>query len=103
VQRFEEAIAAHQEAAAIFREAGDRRGEGWTLDNLGSVHYKMRRPAQAAAYWRDAAAAMGIRQQAARPRSWAPGDPIAGQRANDPGFRQPQRDVPRRLSRANLR
>ena len=31
----EEAITAHQDAAAIFRETGDRHGEGMALDNLG--------------------------------------------------------------------
>ena len=35
VRRFEEAITAHQDAAAIFRETGDRHGEGMALDNLG--------------------------------------------------------------------
>ena len=28
VRRFEEAITAHQDAAAIYRETGDRHGEG---------------------------------------------------------------------------
>ena len=35
VQRFEEAITAYQDAAAIYRETGDRHGEGDALDNLG--------------------------------------------------------------------
>jgi hypothetical protein len=34
VRRFDEAITAHQDAAAIFRETGDRHGEGAALDNL---------------------------------------------------------------------
>jgi hypothetical protein len=34
VRRFEEAITAHQDAAAIFRETGDRHREGIALDNL---------------------------------------------------------------------
>lgn len=34
VRRFEEAITAHQEAAAIYRETGDRHGEGIALNNL---------------------------------------------------------------------
>ena len=35
VRRFEEAITAHQDAAAIFRETGDRHREGGALNNLG--------------------------------------------------------------------
>ena len=35
VRRFEEAIRAHQDAAAIFRETGDRHREGMALNNLG--------------------------------------------------------------------
>ena len=35
VRRFDEAITAHQDAAAIFRETGDRHGEGTALTNLG--------------------------------------------------------------------
>ena len=34
VRRFEEAITAHQDAAAIYRETGDRYGEVIALDNL---------------------------------------------------------------------
>ena len=34
LERFEEAITAHQDAAAIFRETGDRHSEGITLANL---------------------------------------------------------------------
>jgi tetratricopeptide (TPR) repeat protein len=33
--RFDEAVSAHQEAAAIFREVGDRHHEGVVLRNLG--------------------------------------------------------------------
>jgi hypothetical protein len=36
-RRFEEAIAAHQDAAAIFRETGDLHREGIALDNLKSA------------------------------------------------------------------
>ena len=36
VRRFEEAITAHQDAAAIFRETGDRHSEGAALNNLGA-------------------------------------------------------------------
>ena len=35
VRRFEEAITAHQDAAAIDRETGDRHGEGLALEGLG--------------------------------------------------------------------
>jgi hypothetical protein len=34
VRRFEEAIRAHRDAAGIFRETGDRHGEGVALRNL---------------------------------------------------------------------
>ena len=34
MRRFKEAISAHQEAAAIFRETGDRHSEGIALKNL---------------------------------------------------------------------
>ena len=37
VRRFEEAITAHQDAAAIFRETGDRHGEGTALSNLSGI------------------------------------------------------------------
>ena len=35
VRRFDEAITARQDAAAIYRETGDRHGEGRALTNLG--------------------------------------------------------------------
>ena len=35
-RRFDEAITAHQQAAALFSELGDRHGEALALDNLGS-------------------------------------------------------------------
>jgi hypothetical protein len=34
VGRFEEAISAHQDAAAIYRETGDRHGENIALRNV---------------------------------------------------------------------
>ena len=37
VRRFEEAITAHQDAVAIYRETGDRHREGIALGNLESV------------------------------------------------------------------
>ncbi|MFI6031649.1 tetratricopeptide repeat protein [Amycolatopsis magusensis] len=37
VRRFEEAIAAQEQAAAIFREIGDRQGKGRALINLGNA------------------------------------------------------------------
>jgi tetratricopeptide (TPR) repeat protein len=43
VGRFDEAIAVHQDAAAIFRETGDRYGEGMALDNLGLALVEVRR------------------------------------------------------------
>jgi tetratricopeptide (TPR) repeat protein len=35
LRRFGEAIEAHQQATAIYRETGDRHGEGMALNNLG--------------------------------------------------------------------
>jgi hypothetical protein len=35
VRRLDEAIRAHEEAASIYRETGDRHGEGIALNNLG--------------------------------------------------------------------
>ncbi|MBB5085246.1 tetratricopeptide repeat protein [Nonomuraea endophytica] len=35
VRRFEEAIAAHEQATAIHREVGDRHAEGRALNNVG--------------------------------------------------------------------
>jgi hypothetical protein len=43
VRRFEEAIGACQDAAAIFRETGDRHSEGLALVGLGMVLVKARR------------------------------------------------------------
>ena len=43
VRRFEEAISAHQDAAAIFRETGDRHREGLALTNLGNALREVRR------------------------------------------------------------
>jgi tetratricopeptide (TPR) repeat protein len=82
--RFEEAIGCYQDAAAIYRETGDRYGEGLTLSNLGLAYQELQRSDQAIASWRRAASAMrdaGDHEQAvhldraaanteARPRSW---------------------------------
>ena len=43
VRRFEEAITACQDAAAIYRETGDRHGEGMALSNLGVALRQVRR------------------------------------------------------------
>jgi hypothetical protein len=37
VRRFEEAITAHRDAAAIYRETGDGRREDSALENLGRL------------------------------------------------------------------
>jgi hypothetical protein len=37
VRRFDEAITAHQQAAALFTELGDRHGEAGALDSLGGA------------------------------------------------------------------
>jgi tetratricopeptide (TPR) repeat protein len=43
VRRIDEAITAHQDAAAIFQETGDRHGEGRALNNLGLALRGVRR------------------------------------------------------------
>jgi tetratricopeptide (TPR) repeat protein len=40
---FEEAISAYQDAAAIYRETGDRRGDSITLNSLGIMRRNLRR------------------------------------------------------------
>jgi tetratricopeptide (TPR) repeat protein len=54
--RFEEAITACQDAAAIYRETGDRHGEGHALDNLGNALRGLGRFGDAITAHRDAAA-----------------------------------------------
>ena len=54
--RFEEAITAYQDAAAIFRETGDRHGEGIALNNLGMALREVRRFEEAITAAQDAAA-----------------------------------------------
>ena len=69
MRRFEEAVGCFQESLAIFRETGDRHGEGQTLTNLGLAYQGLRQPDRAAMCWQDAAAAMrdaGDQEEAAR-------------------------------------
>ena len=47
VRRFEEAITACQDAAAAYRETGDRHGEGRALNNLGIAQREVRRSEEA--------------------------------------------------------
>ena len=56
MRRFEEAITACQDAAAIFRETGDRHGEGMALNNLGIALREVRRFEEAISAHQDAAA-----------------------------------------------
>jgi hypothetical protein len=56
VGRFEEAISAHQDAAAIFRQTGDRHGEGGPLNNLGLALREVGRFEEAISTHQDAAA-----------------------------------------------
>ena len=56
VRRFEEAITACQDAAAIFREIGDRHGEGMALNNLGLALREVRRFEEAITAYQDDAA-----------------------------------------------
>ena len=56
MRRFEEAITAYQDAAAIYREIGDRHGEGMALDNLGTALAEVRRFEEAITAHQDSAA-----------------------------------------------
>ena len=69
MRRFEEAISACRDAAAIYRETGDRHGEGTALNNLAVAYWEIGQPGRAAACGREAAAAMreaGALEEAAR-------------------------------------
>jgi tetratricopeptide (TPR) repeat protein len=59
LRRFDEAVVAHRDAAAIYQEVGDRHGEGGALNNLGLALRVVRRFDEAIAAHRDAAAAFG--------------------------------------------
>ena len=54
VRRFDEAIAAYQQALDRKREAGDRHGEGRTLNNLGNALREVRRFDEAIAAYQQA-------------------------------------------------
>ena len=56
VRRFEEAITARQEAAAIFQEVNDRHGEGIALTGLSIALVQVRRFEEAIATLQDATA-----------------------------------------------
>jgi tetratricopeptide (TPR) repeat protein len=56
VQRFKEAITAHQDAATIYRETGDRHGQGSALVNLGVALRNVGRFEEAITADQDAAA-----------------------------------------------
>jgi tetratricopeptide (TPR) repeat protein len=56
LRRFEEAITAHQEAAAICRETGDRHREAMALTNLGLAQQELRRFEEAITAHQEAAA-----------------------------------------------
>ncbi len=56
MRRFDEAITAHQDAAAIFRETGDRHSEGMALGNLGLALRQVRRFDEAITAHQDAVA-----------------------------------------------
>ncbi|MEV0663881.1 tetratricopeptide repeat protein [Actinomadura luteofluorescens] len=55
VRRFEEAITAHTDAAAIHRELGDRHGEGMALNSLGLALQQVQRFEEAITAHTDAA------------------------------------------------
>lgn len=52
VRRFDEAITAHQQAAALFTEVGDRHGEAMTLDNLDLSLEQSGRAGRVKSVWR---------------------------------------------------
>ena len=56
MRRFEEAITAHQDAAAIYRHTGDRHSEGGALTNLGNALRDVGRFEEAITACQDAAA-----------------------------------------------
>ena len=56
MRQFDEAITAHQDAAAIYRETGDRHGEGGALNNLGVALVEVRQFDEAITAHQDAAA-----------------------------------------------
>jgi tetratricopeptide (TPR) repeat protein len=55
-RRFEEAIIAHQDAAAIYRDTGDRHREGLVLEGLGLVLDEAGRSREAMTAYQDAIA-----------------------------------------------
>ena len=56
MHRDDEAFSAHREAAAMYRAAGDRQGEGNALNNLGVALQAMHRDHEALLAYREAAA-----------------------------------------------
>jgi hypothetical protein len=60
VRRFEEAITAHTQAAAIYVEAGDRHGEGGALNNLGLAQRQMSRSGRLWRLWRVVLGRVGV-------------------------------------------
>ena len=56
LHRYDEAVIAHQDAAAIFRRAGDRHAEGEALNNLGLALHGLNRNDEAVIAHQDAAA-----------------------------------------------
>jgi tetratricopeptide (TPR) repeat protein len=56
VERFAEAVTAHQEAAAIFRETGDRDLQGMALGNLAMALQQVERFTEAVTAWQETAA-----------------------------------------------
>jgi tetratricopeptide (TPR) repeat protein len=56
LRRYHEAVTAHQDAAAIFREIGDWRGDGDALNNLGLALHGLYRNDEAVTAHQDAAA-----------------------------------------------
>ncbi|MEO1510382.1 MAG: tetratricopeptide repeat protein, partial [Cyanobacteria bacterium J06633_23] len=49
--RWDEAIQCYEQSLAVYRELGDRHGEGLTLENLGDVYFKRLNFVKAIDYW----------------------------------------------------
>jgi tetratricopeptide (TPR) repeat protein len=96
VRRFEEAIAADQDAAAIYRETGDWHGEATALNNLGLALRQVRRFEEAITARQDAALAFHEEQRAARRRhdSWPISDWPCGGRVGSTTRLPPIRTPP---------
>jgi tetratricopeptide (TPR) repeat protein len=83
VRRFDEAITAHTQAGDIYRELGDRHGEGRTWNNFGLALQAVRRFDEAWRAWEQAVRAFedsGDLESAETMPPWVDGLSSAGER-----------------------